>query len=594
MKELEYPFDPDYILSNKKTIKKRLCESQADFTEKKIAVLGGYTTNDILLMMELFLMDYGIKPVFYESGYNQFYQEAVFGNATLEEFNPDIIYICTSNRNVTTYPVMKDTAGQVEEKFQTEMGRFCQIWEKLTEQYHCPIIQNNFEMPYYRLLGNRDAYDVRGAVHYLTRLNMGFYEYAQRHTDFYICDLNYISADYGLKAWSDPFYWYMYKYAVSVPAIPYLSFNVANIIKSLFGKNQKGFVLDLDNTLWGGVIGDDGVDNIALGPEEPEGEAYLAFQKYIRAHQELGVIFNINSKNDYENAAAGLHHPDSVLTEKDFIVIRANWETKDRNFAAIASELNLLPHSLVFVDDNPAERSIVTGQFPQVRAPDIGRVTDYICVIDRSGFFEATSLSTEDQTRGDLYRQNKARQDFEASFAAYGDYLSSLHMAAVIEPFEQVYITRITQLVNKSNQFNLTTKRYTQPDIVQMAAAPGYITLYGRLTDKFGDNGIVSVVIGRVEGEHCHIDLWLMSCRVLKRDMESAMMDALAEECGRRGVRRVVGYYFPTAKNRMVEGFYKEQGFAQVEADSAGNTVWELDLAQGYQNRNQYIERRRS
>ena len=590
MKELEYPFDVEYILSKKKKLRRELLESNTAFIDKKVAILGGSTTSDIKLILELFLLNYGIRPSFYESEYNQYYQDAMFPNAKLEEFAPDVIYIYTTNRNVTTYPQVADSAETVDGLIQAEVGRFTGMWDRLASVYHCPIIQNNFEMPLFRLMGNRDAYDIHGAVNFLTRLNMKFYEYAQTHENFYICDINYISADYGLKEWSKPFYWHMYKYALNVSAIPYLSFNVANIIKSIFGKNKKGFVLDLDNTLWGGVIGDDGVDNIVLGPEESEGQAYSEFQRYIKAHQQLGVLLNIDSKNDHDNAIAGIKHVDSVFTEDDFICIKANWDPKDRNFAAIANELNLLPESLVFIDDNPAERHIVTEQIKGVQAPAIGDVTEYIQNIDRSGFFEVTTLSKDDLKRNEMYRENAQRTQLEASFTDYNEYLLSLDMTAVIKPFEPVYMARIAQLSNKSNQFNLTTRRYTQAEIEETAVDPDYITLYGKLIDRFGDNGVVSVVIGHVIGEECHVDLWIMSCRVLKRDMEFAMMDELVGHCRKRGVKKIVGHYYPTAKNGMVREFYGIQGFTKVSEDERGNTDWEFALTDEYVNKNRVIQ----
>lgn len=589
MKELEHPFDARQILSRKKKIKRTLLSSGVNYTDVRVAVLGGSTTNDIIQIMELFLLNYGLKPKFYESEYNQYYQDAVFENSELAAFHPDIVYIHTSNRNITKYPEITDSAETVNLLLDNEVEKFTKIWSSLVEKYHCSIIQNNFELPYYRLMGNREAYDIHGKVSFVSRLNEMFYDYARTHDNFYICDINYISADYGLKAWSDPFYWHMYKYALAVPAIPYLSFNVANIIKSLYGKNKKGFVLDLDNTLWGGVIGDDGPENIVIGPEESEGQAYTEFQKYIKEHQSLGILLNIDSKNDYENAIKGIQHPDSAFTEKDFISIKANWEPKDRNFAQIAEELNLLPESLVFVDDNPAERHIVTQQIPGVQAPEISQVTDYIQAIDRSGFFEVTKLSVDDLSRNDMYRKNAERVKLQNSFSDYGEYLQSLKMKADIKSFEPVYYARIAQLSNKSNQFNLTTKRYMQTDIEHVATDPEYISLYGKLVDRFGDNGVVSLIIGHQVKEICHIDLWLMSCRVLKRDMEYAMMDALAAKCIERGITTIKGYYYPTAKNHMVELFYKDMGFTLIEKDDTGNSVWMMDLTKGYTNQNKYI-----
>ena len=591
MKELEYPFDADGILAKRKRLRRELLAEKdaGSLIDKKVAILGGSTTSDIKLILELFLLNYGIRPSFYESEYNQYYQDAMFPNPALESFAPDVIYIHTSNRNVTAYPQVADSAETVDGLIKAEMDKFVGIWDRLSSVYHCPIIQNNFEMPLYRLMGNRDAYDIHGAVNFLTRLNMKFCEYAQTHENFYICDINYISADYGLREWSKPFYWHMYKYALNISAIPYLSFNVANIIKSIFGKNKKGFVLDLDNTLWGGVIGDDGVDNIVLGPEESEGQAYSEFQRYIKAHKQLGVILNIDSKNDHDNAIAGIRHGDSAFTEDDFICIKANWEPKDRNFAAIANELNLLPESLVFIDDNPAERHIVTEQLKGVQAPAIGDVTEYIQTIDRSGFFEVTTLSKDDLKRNEMYRENAQRAQLEASFADYTQYLLSLDMKAVIKPFESVYMARIAQLSNKSNQFNLTTRRYTQAEIEQTAADADYITLYGKLLDRFGDNGVVSVVIGHVLGEQCHVDLWIMSCRVLKRDLEFAMMDALVRRCQARGVREIVGHYYPTAKNGMVREFYGTLGFTKVSEDEQGDTDWVFEITDAYENKNKVI-----
>ena len=589
MKELQYPFDANCILTKKKSIRRELLKDTSGMLSKNIAILGGYTTNNIKLMMELFLLDQGIMPSFYESEYNQFYQDAMFDNAELEAFKPDIIYICTSNRNITEYPGLDLTPEQIDELLSGETEKYCAIWDSLTERYHCPIIQNNFELPGYRLMGNRDALDIHGKVNFINRLNLRLSECIGARENVFVCDINYLSADFGLSKWSDPFYWHMNKYAVSVDAIPYLAFNVSNIIKSVFGKNKKGLVLDLDNTLWGGVIGDDGAENIVIGPEEPEGQVYTEFQKYIKEQQDLGVILNIDSKNDEENALSGLAHPDSVLKKDDFIVIKANWEPKDKNFGEIASTLDLSPESLVFIDDNPAERNIVSEQIPGVVAPELGEVYQYINRIDRGGYFEVTSLTADDKKRNDMYRENAIRRQQQVSFADYGDYLRSLEMKAVIGSFEPVHMARIAQLTNKSNQFNLTTRRYTQTEIEEISSDDEYITLYGKLIDKFGDNGVVSVIIGHIIENVCHVDLWIMSCRVLKRDMEFAMMDALVSECAKRGISAIKGYYYPTAKNKMVKDFFGLQGFDKTCEDGEGNSEWLFNISPGYKNKNTVI-----
>ncbi len=594
MRELEYPFEAEKILKQKKSLKRQLLEaSDKHFVDKKIAILGGETTQNIKLILELFLLNYGIQPSFYESEYNQWFEDGMFLNQELEEFKPDIIYICTCIRNIDSFPALSDTKEEVEQKKAAVTSKFTNLWNHIKSTYNCPIIQNNFEYPFFRLMGNKDASDFHGRVNFITALNCCFYEYAQSQENFYICDVNYLSASYGLEKWSDPYYWHMYKYAVAVPAIPYLSFNVANIIKSLYGKNKKAFNLDLDNTLWGGIVGDVGADNIEIGQETSLAQTYSEFQEYIKLHKQLGVLLTINSKNDERNALAGLSRPDSILHKEDFVKIKANWDPKSVNLVQTADEMTLLPESYVFVDDNPAERAIILDQVPGAAVPEIEGVEHYIQTIDKSGFFEVTTLSSDDLNRTTMYQENVKRREALLSFESYEDYLKSLEMKGEIRSFIPAYMSRIAQLTNKSNQFNLTTKRYSQSDIEAIAEDQDRITLYGKLGDKFGDNGVVSIVIGRIDGKNrdeLHMELWLMSCRVLKRDMEFAMMDELVERAQAIGIKKIVGYYYPTAKNAMVKDFYALQGFKKISEDEEGNTVWEFEVSNTYVKKQHVIE----
>jgi len=587
---LEYPLNAEQLLSRRKRLRRELLENTG-FIDKRIAILGGSTTHDIKDMLELFLLNNGIRPAFYESEYAQYWQDACFPNPALEAFQSDIIFIHTSNRNITQYPLLADDADEVGALFDAEFSRFSLMWENLSKTYACPVIQNNFEYPFWRLLGNKDAGDIHGRVNFITRLNLTFAEYSQTHDNFYINDINYLSARYGLDQWSDPFYWHMYKYSLAVPAIPYLAQSVANIIKSLYGKNKKAFALDLDNTLWGGIVGDDGAENLQIGQDASIGQAYSEFQEYIKAHKQLGVILNIVSKNEPENALAGLNHPDMVLAPDDFIMIKANWNPKSQNIIDLAHTLSLLPESFVFVDDNPAEREIVRQQIPNATVPEIGDKPEYyIQAIDKMGCFEATTLSSDDAARNDMYKQNAARSRAETAFSDYGEYLRSLKMTAEIKPFAPLYLSRIAQLTNKSNQFNLTTRRYTQTEVELAADDKKNITLYGKLADKFGDNGIVAITIGELAGNTCHIILWLMSCRVLKRDMEFAMMDELVKHCKAHNVTTIKGYYYPSAKNAMVKNFYETQGFALEGEDEQGNKTYRFVIPKEYECKNQYIE----
>jgi FkbH-like protein len=420
------------------------------------------------------------------------------------------------------------------------------------------------------------------------RLNLLFSQYAQEHDYFYINDANWLSADYGLSKWSDPFHWHMYKSHPAIPAMPVMAQSVANIVKSIYGKNKKAFALDLDNTLWGGVIGDDGVEGVSVGQETSMGQVYSEFQAYIKEHKQLGVLLNVISKNDAVNAIAGLEHPEGTLKPDDFITIKANWEPKSQNLIDMGYELSLLPESFVFVDDNPAEREIIRQQIPGVAIPELDTPEGYIHALDRAGYFEVTTLTRDDANRDAMYKDNAVRSRQQTLFTDYNEYLRSLEMTAVIRPFEPLYIPRIAQLTNKSNQFNLTTKRYSVQEIEEAATDPANITLYGKLADKFGDNGVVSVVIGRQEGAELHIILWLMSCRVLKRHIEFAMMDELVRLSKSRGVEALIGYYYPTAKNGMVKDFYAKQGFEKLAEDERGNATWRLDIRSEY-SRNQNV-----
>ena len=588
MSYFDYPVESKTLLRKKLKIKNELL-SRGGFIEKRIAVLGGSTTNEIVDQLELFLLNYGIKPVFYQSEYAQFWQDAVFGNEELDSFDPDIVYIHTNWRNITAFPCVSDSKEDADRLLEDTFAHFAVMWDKLNEKFNCPVIQDNFDRPAFRLLGSSDISDYRGRTNFISRLNQKMYDYSQANKSFYINDVDFLAACYGLEGWSNPLYWHMYKYSLCLDAVPLLAKSVADIIKSIYGKNKKVLVCDLDNTLWGGVVGDDGVEGIQIGPEVPVGQIYSEFQQYIKELKSIGILLAVNSKNDEENALAGLNHPDSSLKPDDFASIKANWNNKDMNMKSIAAQLNLGADSFVFIDDNPAEREIVKQANLGVSVPEMDRVENYLRMIDRSGFFEVTSLTNDDLSRAEMYKANARRVQLQENTGSFEDFLKSLEMKAQIREFEPVYIQRIAQLTNKSNQFNLTALRCSESDIKMMQMSKDYICLYGKLEDKFGDNGVVSVVSGQIEGEELHMRLWLMSCRVLKRGMEDAMLDALAGDAKDKGLSSIIGYYYPTPKNNMVRDFYSRMGFSKVSEDEDGNTVWKLNL-DSYEKKNPSIE----
>ena len=581
MNPFTYPFDPNFLLSKKRRLKKELLQKPG-LIPKKVAIMSGSTIGEIKNMLELFLLNNGIQPEFYEGGYSLFYENLVFDDGSLAAFKPDIIFIHTSQRNIKLWPAPADSAEAAQQKLDAEFARFEQA-AKAALGFGCPVIINNFDLPLYRVLGNSDASFAGGHVRFVRRLNEKLALLADETPNLYINDLAYLQAAHGMETFSDPTAWYAYKYAVSMPCIPYLAQSVANIIKSLLGKNKKALALDLDNTLWGGIIGDDGAEGIVMGNETPAGMAYAEFQSYLKQLGDLGILLNVCSKNEANIAKTGFDRPDTVLKYDDFLCFKANWDPKHLNIASMAKEINILPESFVLVDDNPAEREIVRRELPMVTVPELSAPEQYIAAIDRAGYFEVTTLSADDRKRAEMYKQNAQRASLEQSFGNYEDYLKSLEMHCEIGAFDQPHAERITQLVNKTNQFNLTTRRYTAAEIEALIGDEGHITQYGRLVDKFGDNGLVTAMIGTIEGTTLDMDLWIMSCRTFKRRLEHAMFDRLVARAQQKGITKIVGHYYPTAKNLLVKDFYATIGFVKTAEDEAGNCTFEFTGFEGYQ-----------
>ena len=282
---LNYPFDVHTLLRKKKAIRRELLR-QPDLLDKRVAILGGSTTAEVKDILELFLLHDGIRPIFYESEYNRYYEDIMFHNKELEQFGPEIVYIHTSSVNIIRFPSTRDSATDVDTLLTAEIARYQALWDRITTTYSCPIIQNNFELPHYRGLGNLDSYDIHGRSAFTAELNLRFSEQARRRQNLYLNDINYLSAWFGLERWYDKLFWYSYKYAMSYEAIPLLADSIASIIKAIYGKTKKCLVLDLDNTLWGGVIGDDGLNGIRIGKETPDADAYTAFQQYVKGLKE--------------------------------------------------------------------------------------------------------------------------------------------------------------------------------------------------------------------------------------------------------------------------------------------------------------------
>jgi FkbH-like protein len=560
MRIVNYPLDSGNIIKRKKTFKRQLIE-QSGLLEKRIAILSGSTIGDIKDTLEVFLLDYGIKPHFFIGQYSRFYEDVMFDNEELVTFKPELILIHTTTRNLSDKTIM--------DKLQA-------VWAKIIKDYSCTIIQNNFE-----LLANNVGYSNL----LINELNIQIAEYSEKNRDFFVNDIQQLSACLGLEKWFNEQDNYLYKYAFAVSAIPEYCHGIAKIVKSVYGKNQKCLVLDLDNTLWGGVVGDIGMMGVELGMETALGEAYVTFQKYVKELHNRGVLLAVCSKNDERIAKEAFNNPNMVLQLEDFAVFYANWDDKARNIQKIAKQLNVLPESLVFIDDNPAERELIRQALPNVKVPEVDSVVDYIQRIEWSGYFYATYISSDDEKRNEYYAADIKRDEAKSTFIDYGAYLRSLEMSSEICEFSPAHFVRITQLINKTNQFNPTTKRYNQSEIEKLAANPNYITICATLDDRFGSNGIVSVLIGEIIDNVLHIRLWVMSCRVFKRDLEFAVFDYLVDESKKKEMEKLVGYYYETSKNGYVASLFDDLGFVKVDDD-----IWEFSLDGEYLLKNKYIK----
>ena len=426
------------------------------------------------------------------------------------------------------------------------------------------------------LFGSFDAVQA-GAVHAMTlAFNAALAEWAAAK-GVILMDVARVASWVGLANWQDPEQWHASKLPFHPELIPLYADLVARTLAAIRGTTRKCLVLDLDNTLWGGVIGDDGLDGIAIGQGSAKGEAFLAIQHAALALRDRGIVLAVCSKNTDEVARGPFRsHPDMVIKEDHIAVFTANWGDKATNLRAIAQALNIGLDALVFLDDNPAERAQVRLELPMVAVPEVGGDPAlYPRLLLCAGYFEAVGFAQEDRDRADAYKANAERAAV-ADTSDMAGYLASLGMVADMRPFDGVNRARIAQLINKSNQFNLTTRRYTEKDVAAMEADPARLTLQVRLDDRFGANGMISVII--VDAQAWEIDTWLMSCRVLGRRVEEAVLSQIAAAARKRGASALLGRYIPSAKNGMVSDHYAKLGFELAETLEGGETLWRLDL----------------
>lgn len=442
----------------------------------------------------------------------------------------------------------------------------------------CPLVIETLPAPPMQLFGSFDRRLHGTMTRMVAGFNQGLVEALR--TEDVVFDVAALAAQVGTWNWADPVAWHHAKLPVAMQLLPLYAEHLCRLIAALKGRSRRCLVLDLDNTLWGGVIGDDGLANLVLGQGSPDGEAFLEVQRTALALRQRGIVLAVCSKNDEAVAREPFRgHPDMLLREDDIAVFQANWLDKAANLRAIAAALSLGTDSLVFLDDNPAERRQVRHALPDVAVPEVPDDPAWVPrILMAAGYFDAVTFSDEDRERAVFYQGNQQRQSLLRRSADYGAYLIGLQMELAVAPLGSINLARAAQLIAKSNQFNLTTRRHSELDLRIMAEASGIFVRTYRLVDVLGDNGLISVVIGRCIGSECEIDTWVMSCRVLSRRVEEAVLEDIAAEAIRRGADRLIGQYIPTSRNGMVADHFAKLGFEQIAEGPEGATRWCLKL----------------
>lgn len=540
----------------------------------KLAVLGSYTTTQFIPMLKLAALRQRINLEIYECPFGQYQQEIIDERSKLYAFDPEIVLLATHAGDLNL-PELSQTPG---EDVANERKRITNLWQTLTSRCSARIIQHNFAVPDINALGNLAAKIPGSRLMMMNKLNAALGETADDNVSIVNCEA--LSSQIGKSTWFDDRYWIMSKQAVSLSALPLLANHTIAVLASSMGLSKKCLVLDLDNTLWGGVIGEDGLSGITLG-SGPVGEAFVALQEYILDLKNRGIILAVCSKNNDADAREPFKkHPDMVLKLSDIAMFVANWEPKPHNIRNIAKTLNIGLDSLVFLDDNPVEREAVRSMICEVDVIAIGNdPMQYRRTLSEYLMFEVNSITAEDAVRTEQYKAKAEISQLKETTLNIDEFYRGLQMQATIKPFDEMHLPRITQLIGKSNQFNLTTRRHSLEQLRSFMADPDYVHLYMKLSDRFTDHGLVSVLIAqRIDGV-LDIDTWLMSCRVIGRTVEAQMLAELCDIAQKLGCQRLRGTYIPTAKNALVADLYERFGFTlKTQSDNENQSIWEYDI----------------
>ena len=544
-----------------------------------LVVLSSSTAEHLFAGLRVGALRHGLWLQVSTVDYGQYRQAILDPHSALRQSRPDAVLFAFEAAHFFGGGRALTDAAAAQASLDDAARQIQDLWSRVRETLGCAIIQQTFLPTVLPLLGANEHLLPGSPLRLLRRLNEQLRSLAPGHgVDLLDIDER-VSCD-GLAAWHDPVRWHSAKQEIDPLATPHYGELLARLLKARQGRSAKCLVLDLDNTLWAGVIGDDGLEGIKLGQGSALGEAHLAVQRYTLGLSQRGVILAVCSKNDESIALTPfLNHQEMLLRRSDIACFVANWNDKPANLRHIAKSLNIGLDALVLLDDNPFERDLVRRELPMVAVPELpDEPALYPQRLAEAGYFEAISITAEDVERGQQYQSNLHRESLRASTTDLDSYLRDLQMVLQASPFDQVGLQRITQLINKTNQFNLTTRRYTEAEIAQLLADPLHLTFQFRLLDRFGDNGIISIVICQMEGEHCGwLSTWLMSCRVLGRGVEKAVLNQVCAAARLAGLRTLRGTYIPSAKNGMVKDHYAHLGF-QLSSEADGVTTWTFDL----------------
>lgn len=510
-------------------------------------------------------------------GYGEAINDALDPNSAVRRADLDYTLLLTDHRllGLDRHQLLPDKASVAVEN---AIALLEQMIDSLRASSRSTVVAQTIVPPAEPLFGSFDSLFEGTQAAMISAINAKLRQWAAaRH--IILIDSAFHASAIGLSHWHDPARWWSAKLPCALEVVPYYADVIARTLAAARGQMRKCLVLDLDNTLWGGVIGDDGLDGILIGQGSATGEAHLAIQQMALDLRARGIVLAVCSKNDEGTARLPFReHPDMLLREKDISVFQANWTDKASNLRAIAETLNIGLEALVFLDDNPAERAQVRRELPMVAVPELPEDPAlFPRTLLAAGYFEATAVAAEDFQRADAYQANAARRAL-ASTSDVAGYLESLDMLCTLRPFDAVGRIRIAQLINKSNQYNLTTRRYSEQEVAAFEADPGKYTLQVRLSDSFGDNGMISVVICDQHADRWTIDTWLMSCRVLGRRVEEAVLAHIVAAAQAAGARELLGHYIPSSKNAMVANHYQRLGFVDQGVDDKNIHRWSLDL----------------